>query len=431
MNLEKVVSASTLTSAHDCLESGVCGVQSCFSRAVSNTRPTPAHAQLAKDFCAACAPGVASCASQFYAKKSDLPGALVLPFSESIAKAVGESCTTDRESCRSQFASCANETITRLTGEAVDPELAACVTGSLRRDDGNGSGLGGGPTVTTCTPANCTGCCRNDTCEDGKTGDSCGLGAASCQTCSGAQTCTDGSCKEPCGPTNCDGCCNGDVCTSRQETKLCGGGVEGCEDCTKRGASYICSGKQCIDASCQVTCTNGCCTNAGCQDGKTAAACGTGGEGCVRCGTGRTCNATTRSCALDPNGTWNFVVNVAFIPAANKGGGAWDPFSGPPDPYLKAFSSQGASTHTGQTLTLTDTLSPTWAVAVLTNVKASELMNNLSFELWDSDLDFDDFIGGCQVPLTAANFDGGLYTRVCGATSSNVEVRLLFRLTKS
>lgn len=424
--LEKAISSTTLKAAQDCVESGVCGPASCLGRAQKSALPTKAHRELAKSFCTFCAPDVDDCEAQFYARKGRLPGALVLPYAEDIASAVNDECTGDRDTCRSQFATCATETIGRIVGETLDADLADCVLSGFQHDEG-GAVPGGGPEVTTCTPSNCAGCCRDDKCEDGTSESACGEGAAACETCSGAQRCTAGRCKEPCGPNNCTGCCDGDTCLDGSATEKCGGEGAACSSCTAEGASFVCSNHTCIDGSCQATCVNGCCTAAGCQPGTTASACGTGGEACIDCGYGRTCGPA-RSCQIDPNALWDFYVSFASVPDKNKSGASWDITNGAPDPYLVAYSSLGGVSHTGETSVQNDTTVPFWAEVPLKGIKAAELMNSLSFEIWDSDIDFDDLIGGCTLPLTPAIFDGSLQSHVCPASARTVSVELFYRI---
>lgn len=428
-SLDKALSPAALTAAQDCLESGICGPASCLGRAQRAGAPSKEHRELAASYCTFCAPDVEDCEDRFYARKSKLPGALVLPYSGAVAAAVNEDCTADRDGCRSGFATCAAETVARVVAETLEPGLADCVVGAIRHEEGGATGPGGGPVVATCTPANCDGCCRDDKCESGTIEASCGEGAAACETCSGAQRCTAGRCKEPCGPNTCQGCCDGDTCLPGNATEKCGGEGGACGSCADEGASFVCSNQTCIDGSCRATCVNGCCTAAGCQPGNAASACGTGGEACIDCGYGRTCSAA-KTCAIDPNALWDFYVSFAVIPDKNASGGSWDVLGGAPDPYLIAYSSLGASSHTGQTTVQTDTTVPFWAEVPLKGIRAAELLNNLSFELWDDDYDFDDFIGGCKIPLTPAVFDGSLQTHVCPATTSTVSVELWFRIQK-
>jgi len=248
--------------------------------------------------------------------------------------------------------------------------------------------------------------------------------AAGCQVCAGDQKCgTDGQCKVPCGPNSCRGCCNGDECVVGSASTACGANGEACTACA---AGLSCSNHKCIDASCQATCTTGCCTAAGCQPGTAANACGSGGEGCVDCGYGRACNFA--ACVLDTTSLWDFYVSFAVIPDKDTTGASWDPLNGQPDAYLIAYSSEGASTHTGQTSVQTDSLYPFWAETPMKGVKASELLANLSFDLWDSDVEFDDYIGGCKIPLSKDVFDGSLQDYTCPATTTSVSVKLYYRI---
>jgi len=432
-SLDKGVSPSTVTAATDCLESGVCGVANCLARAQKSAKPGAAHKKLAEDYCTFCAPNVEDCQTLFYAKKGGLPGSLVLPYADDIVTQVDDACTSDRDKCRAQFASCATETISRAVADALEADLAECVVSAFQGAGDTGTGPGGGPQVTTCTPQNCDGCCRDDKCEKGDTEATCGASASACEVCRGAQKCTAGKCKEPCGPNNCKGCCDGDTCQPGTATDKCGNEGLACNTCTKQGASFICSNHTCIDGSCQATCTTGCCTAAGCQPGTAAKACGTGGEGCIDCGFGRTCGATTATCAIDPNATWDFYVSFAVVPDKVKSTGAsWDPTNGAPDPQLYAYSSEGSSFHSGHTTVQKDSTFPFWAETPLTGIKASELMKDLSFDLWDSDEDisgdFDDYMGGCTLPLKAEVFDGSLQSYDCPETTTTGKITLYYRI---
>jgi hypothetical protein len=423
-DLGDVVSSSTLDKARDCLESGVCGVASCLARAQKTAATSDAHAQLASDYCSTCAPSVKDCESKFYVKGSKLPGVLVLPYGEAVLSEVDSQCTGS-QGCAAKFSTCAKDVAREVASESLDEDTADCLVDGFGQDEGEGpTGPGGTPDVAKCTPANCDGCCRDDQCQPGDATNACGKDGAGCQVCTGQQACTaSGACKEPCGPNNCRGCCDGDTCVEGNADTKCGGDGAACTAC---GSGLTCSGQQCIDASCQATCTSGCCSASGCEPGTAATACGVGGGACVDCGFGRQCGAG--SCVIDPNALWDFYVSFAVIPEMDSTGASWDTLAGQPDPYLLAYSSEGDSFHTGQTTTLTDSLYPFWAETPLLGVKASELMANLSFELWDSDVDFDDYIGGCQIPLTPAVFDGSLQNYVCPASATSVSVELYYRI---
>jgi hypothetical protein len=421
--LDVALAPATVAAAKDCLESGICGVASCVSRAQNGAVATAAHKALADDFCMYCAPSLAACVTNFYKRGSKAAGLAVLPYSEEIAKAVDDECT-GQTGCQAKFTTCAREVIARVVAEKVDPTTADCIVQGFAQDDTQVPvGPDGKPAVVTCTPANCAGCCRDDKCEKGDASDACGASAKACEICSPTSKCTLGVCKEPCGPNTCRGCCDGDNCVDGTGTTTCG---EHGEACTKCAGTFVCSNHTCIDGSCQATCTNGCCSATGCQPGNTAKACGAGGEGCVDCGVGRTCAAA--ACQLDRTSLWDVYISFAVVPDKNKSGASWDVLAGAPDPYLYVFTSEGTSSHSGQTTVLTDTTFPFWAETPVTGVKASELLANTSVEIWDSDVDFDDFIGGCKLLLTPAIFDGSLQSQVCPATTSGVEVKVYYRI---
>lgn len=425
--LPAVLSPSTIARASDCLDSGVCAAATCLTRTQKNAEPTEAHRSLAASFCASCAADVPDCEAQFYARTGKLPGLLVLPYAEPVVKAVEDACTSG-SGCRARFVTCASETIASAVAEAVSPEVAECVAQAFQRDDSGASGPGGAAQVAKCTAENCAGCCRDDRCEEGTTLASCGVRGAACETCSGIAKCEKGACKEPCGPNNCAGCCAGDVCVDGAAKDKCG---EGGAACTACAGSFVCSKAKCIDASCRATCTNGCCSSTGCQPGNTRSACGAGGEACVDCGAGRTCSSG--ACVLDRASLWDFYVSFAEIPEKSRSDNFWDSFSGLPDPYLLAFASEGTTNVSGKTVSISDSRYPFWGATALTKVKASTLLANLSFEIWDEDtLDPDDYIGGCTIPVTPAIFDGSLQSFTCGpGASRGVSVKLWYRLRPS
>jgi len=63
-------------------------------------------------------------------------------------------------------------------------------------------------------------------------------------------------------------------------------------------------------------------------------------------------------------------------------------------------------------------------------VKASELMNNLSVDVWDSDTFVDTLMGGCKIPLSPTVFDGSLQSFKCPATATKVEIEIYFRINR-
>ena len=428
--LDGVLNRTLLDASRDCLESGICGASSCLTKAQASTKPLTAHTTLAKDYCATCAPSLANCTTQFYARSGNAPGSAILPFAETIAAAVDKACVTDA-SCAGTFAACASDAVATAVGGLVPGDIASCVTASFQQDTGGTDTTpGGGPTVSKCTLDNCQGCCRDDKCETGGTEASCGVGAVSCQTCSGTQTCNDGACREPCGPDNCPGCCNGDTCVDGTASATCGTGGAACETCSDKGSSFVCDNQQCIDTSCAATCLTGCCDTNGCRPGTAATGCGNGGRACVNCGSGNACDPTARTCHLDLDSTWDFYAASAQVPATNTSGGTWDPFSGLPDPYVIMYSSGTQA----QTAVVNDTTSPAWNQITLTNIKASQYMSSLSFNIWDSDYGFgvdpDDLIGGCTMPVQQSNFDGKLYYWTCKATATQGALKITGKFVK-
>lgn len=425
--LAKVLATSTLARTADCLDSGVCAAAACLTRTQKNVEPSAAHRALAESFCANCASDVADCEAQFYARTSKLPGAIVLPYADDVVKAVEEACTSG-DACRARFVSCASETISSAVTAAVDGEVAECLAQAFQRDDTGSSGPNGAAQVARCTPENCAGCCRDDKCEEGKSQTSCGARGEACETCSGIASCTNGVCKEPCRPENCPGCCDGDTCVAGDAKDKCGEGGGSCSACT---GAFVCSKAKCIDGSCKANCTNGCCSASGCQPGTAKNACGAGGEACVDCGAGRTC--ASGACVLDRSSLWDFYVSFAELPDKSRSNNAWDTFAGLPDPYLQAFASEGTTSVSGKTKAATDSLFPLWTETPLAKVKASTLLSNLAFEIWDEDtLDPDDYIGGCTLPVKPEMFDGSLRSFVCGpGPTRGVAVTLWYRLKPS
>lgn len=429
--LDSVLNTSILDASRDCLESGICGASACLSRSLARTKPLTAHATLEKDYCAVCAPGNASCPTQFYARKGNAPGSLVLPYSEGVAVAVDKACTTDAN-CAGTFATCATNTIATTVAAALSADVASCVTASFQQDtSATPTTPAGGPTVLQCTPRNCQGCCLDDKCETGDAETGCGTGSVSCQTCSGAQTCNAGACREPCSSANCPGCCDATgACIDGTTNDACGTGGGSCASCSNNGSTFVCSAQQCIDTSCAATCLTGCCDTNGCRPGTAATGCGNNGDACIPCGSGSACDPTARTCYLDPDSTWDFYAISANVPATKTSGASWDAFGGLPDHYVIMYS---AGTQ-AQTTSLNNTLAPIWNQVTLMNIKASQYMSSLSFNIWDADFSFgllpDDFMGGCTMAVQTSNFDSRLYYWTCAATATQGALKLTGRFLK-
>jgi hypothetical protein len=149
--------------------------------------------------------------------------------------------------------------------------------------------------VCRCTAASCPdGCCDGDECEPGDRTGACGTGGAACTECRGGTTCQDGACKCPAGEKECAGRCipAADCCRNAD----CGA----CESCQRGACVSGCQpGQACRDGRCACTpasCSTGCCDGDDCLPGDRNGACGSGGEICVECGGGTTCQDGACKC---------------------------------------------------------------------------------------------------------------------------------------
>jgi hypothetical protein len=147
-----------------------------------------------------------------------------------------------------------------------------------------------------CNPSCNTGCCDvNGHCHAGTENYYCG-NSGSCVNCTGqGLVCYDGYCNYGlCTPGSCPtGCCDTlrQTCSSGTADDACGTNGEVCQTCP--------SGKKCIDNQCQTPCTpalcpSGCCSGISCIffSGQNESECGAGGAQCANCGSGAACEST-------------------------------------------------------------------------------------------------------------------------------------------
>lgn len=281
-----------------------------------------------------------------------------------------------------------------------------------------------GSAPTSCDASTCKGCCRDGRCLGGASASACGVGGAACESCSGSTECVRGACEATsCGPDNCSGCCNGDVCVTGGATSACGAGGISCIVC---GGGTTCDGKACVDATCKASCASGCCSGTQCSPGTAALACGRGGDACAACPTGKACVAG--QCAVAANARFDVMLFSALLPAASLTGDAWDALGGLPDVFAKLTSMEGSSRSEGTSTVLNDTRTPRWNEILLTNRPASELKSSLRIDVFDRDVNFDDTVGGCVIPIADGSFDGALHTATCQASSSGVAFSYTYRL---
>ncbi len=140
------------------------------------------------------------------------------------------------------------------------------------------------------------------------------------------------------------------------------------------------------------------------------------------CGGGQAC--TANACTLSGSATFDFFAVSAKLPAKNQSGGDWDGFGGLPDPVVKVTS--GAVSFTSASRP--DTLSPVWSIATVTNLTVTALKASLRIDVSDSDVAFDDVVGGCPITLTTADFDGAIHSVNCPATATGVAFTFVYRL---
>jgi len=382
--LASVLSPSVLDGAKGCVQSMTCGSDplSCLGKALGSATPSAAQTKLATDYCESCSlVGGDACKTAFFGTEQ-VPGLgfALLPFGDAPLAEIDSACTTSslgKTACQAGFTACLSATTTKFLATTVSADSATCliegIKAGLTGADGDaGTGSDAAPPVTTCGPDNCAGCCdANGACSTADANSACGAGGAACTACTGSKVCDKG---------------------------------------------------QCIDAACKASCTSGCCSAAGCQTGSAAGACGSGGNACAVCGGGQTCAGG--ACTLNGGALFDFVAVGARVPALNQSGGAWDAFSGLPDPLLKATSGAAAGTTTYRA----DTLTPVWNTIVLSGLTASALKADLVIELSDSDTAFDDLMGGCPVKLKDADFDGALHTVACAKSATGVALSVDYRL---
>lgn len=262
--------------------------------------------------------------------------------------------------------------------------------------------------------ANEPGYCGDMLCRPAES-ESCTSCAADCGSCA---ACGDGTCATSMGEscTSCPSDCGS--CSESCGNGMCLGG-ETCSTCP--GDCGACS------TDCNPTTCSGCC-NAGVCDGGTAdTACGAGGGVCMRCGDGLMCSAGR--CTINPTSRWNVVLHTLTVDTTNYAGAAWDVGGGAADPVVRvrvgSESDPGVLQNGPDNVhMITYTGAPT-----VTNVRASDLLAFLSFEVSDEDLTDYEFINHCRATVTDATFMGATQTSTCAANAS--EGRSGFTLTYS
>jgi hypothetical protein len=421
--LAGILSAPVLTGATSCVEQTACGSDplGCLGKALGGAEATAAQTKLATDYCESCSvAGGEACKTAFFGTAS-VPGLAfaLLPFGDAPLEAIDEACTKSslgKTACQAGFSTCLTATITKFLATTISVDSGKCLIDGIK-DGISNIGAGGDGSAGGCT--GCAGCCADGVCQKGDTAPACGGGGSACEACPKGVACTGGKCATSCGPDNCDGCCQPDgTCDLGTAKASCGKRGDACEACS---GTKTCESGACIDPGCKASCASGCCSAAGCQAGNTGAACGTGGNACSACGGGQTC--TANKCTLSPTATFDLIAVSAKLPAKNLSGKDWDAFGGLPDP-LAVAKSGGVVLQTGST---PDTLTPLWSELVFPNQTASAFKASLHIDILDSDVAFNDVIGGCDVALTGSEFDGALHTVNCPASATGVAFSFVYR----
>jgi hypothetical protein len=223
-------------------------------------------------------------------------------------------CGRDDPNCSA--ASCANGCCATDDGKRrclAGSEPGGCGDGGAECRDCGAEGRACDATTracgsSSCTSANCDGCCVGDKCLEGDIASACGTKGGACTTCAAGQTCVaqssgGGSCTGPttCDPTSCaSGCCDATGrCVAGNDTTACGKGGVRCAACT---IDQVCSpGVQTCQprVPCGPSNCDGCCgPNNQCVTASTttAQACGARGEACRQCGQNLVCDRPTGTC---------------------------------------------------------------------------------------------------------------------------------------
>jgi C2 domain-containing protein len=126
---------------------------------------------------------------------------------------------------------------------------------------------------------------------------------------------------------------------------------------------------------------------------------------CGGCAEWETCEAATNACALNAGTMFDLVADDGSVPGDN-----WDPFFGPPDPYICA-SVGGAEKCTEVD---SDDATPSWDEELLADLSGDGLLSTpIAIRYEDSDIDGDDPICSGTVVVTASELHVGGFTFNC------------------
>ena len=139
-----------------------------------------------------------------------------------------------------------------------------------------------------------------------------------------------------------------------------------------------------------------------------AAGCHTGP--CGGCPAWETCDVAADQCVLNAGTVFDLVAVDGKVPGSD-----WDPFFGPPDPYICASVGGVENCSTVQS----DDATPTWNQELLADLGGDALLTTpIGMRYEDSDLDTDDLICQGSVTITAAELHDGGFTFNCNSNGS-------------
>jgi hypothetical protein len=131
---------------------------------------------------------------------------------------------------------------------------------------------------------------------------------------------------------------------------------------------------------------------------------------CGGCANWETCDAATDTCVLNAGTRFDLIADDGNVPGDN-----WDPFFGPPDPYICVSDGVMEQCSSIQS----DDSSPKWNDTLLTGLDGSALLQApLSFDYEDSDLDSPDLICTGGITITPAELHDGAFRVSCSNGSS-------------
>jgi hypothetical protein len=126
---------------------------------------------------------------------------------------------------------------------------------------------------------------------------------------------------------------------------------------------------------------------------------------CGGCADWETCDVATNTCALNAGTRFNLVADDGRVP-----GDSWDPFFGPPDPYVCVSVGGLEQCTTVQS----DDSSPTWNQELFADLDGDALETmTMGVRYEDSDLDSDDSICSGSITVTSEEVHAGGFRFNC------------------